>query len=315
MSTLQVSNIHLESTGNNRIQYTGTNSVAIVVGGANVMSANATTVDMQGKALTNAVGLSLGLTKISTYTANATWAAANSSLKAVKVTLLGGGGSGARQGYSYTPGPSIPAPTGSWNTTGVASGGGAGGIAIHVLPVAIYPELLSPVSVTVGLGGAANTVTNVPTAGTPGANGNSGGTTSFGTILTATGGGGGIYSPISPTAVANGGTAGIGSNGISTVITMSTPGTRSTSPGPYGQANGIPASSFGNGGRHALLPSGYSENAPVRYGMGGDSTEQASGTAPVVSGASVLSGGPSGGTVNAASGPGYAGYAIIEEYY
>jgi len=40
MSTLQVSNVHLESTANNRIEYAGSNTVNIYAGGINVLSAN-----------------------------------------------------------------------------------------------------------------------------------------------------------------------------------------------------------------------------------------------------------------------------------
>lgn len=43
MSTLQCANIHLESTANNRLQYLGTNTVAVVVGGTNNFVANTTT--------------------------------------------------------------------------------------------------------------------------------------------------------------------------------------------------------------------------------------------------------------------------------
>ena len=42
MSTLQCSNIHFESTGNNRVQYLGSNAFAFVAGGANVLSINST---------------------------------------------------------------------------------------------------------------------------------------------------------------------------------------------------------------------------------------------------------------------------------
>lgn len=42
MSTLQVTNIHLESTGNNRIQYSGSNTITIAAGGANVAVINST---------------------------------------------------------------------------------------------------------------------------------------------------------------------------------------------------------------------------------------------------------------------------------
>lgn len=40
MSTLQVANIHLESTGNNRIQYNGSNSFVFVTAGSNAMTIN-----------------------------------------------------------------------------------------------------------------------------------------------------------------------------------------------------------------------------------------------------------------------------------
>lgn len=42
MSTLQVANVHLESTGNNRVQYLGSNAVGIYTGGSLVLSANST---------------------------------------------------------------------------------------------------------------------------------------------------------------------------------------------------------------------------------------------------------------------------------
>lgn len=40
MSTLQVSNLHFESTGNNRLQYTGSNSYNLVAGGSTVAVIN-----------------------------------------------------------------------------------------------------------------------------------------------------------------------------------------------------------------------------------------------------------------------------------
>ena len=42
MSTLQCSNIHFESTGNNRVQYLGSNAFAFVAGGSNLMSISTT---------------------------------------------------------------------------------------------------------------------------------------------------------------------------------------------------------------------------------------------------------------------------------
>lgn len=43
MSTLQVANLHLESTGNNRIQYTSPNTISIYAGGVLVFTANTST--------------------------------------------------------------------------------------------------------------------------------------------------------------------------------------------------------------------------------------------------------------------------------
>jgi hypothetical protein len=43
MSTLQVANLHFESTGNNRIQYMGTNTITMFTGGLAAFTANDTT--------------------------------------------------------------------------------------------------------------------------------------------------------------------------------------------------------------------------------------------------------------------------------
>lgn len=53
MSTLQVANIHLESTGNNRIQFLGTNSYAIVAGGVNLTTVNTTSMSVNGSIIAN----------------------------------------------------------------------------------------------------------------------------------------------------------------------------------------------------------------------------------------------------------------------
>jgi len=45
MSTLQVSNLHFESTGNNRIQYTGANAFNLVAGGQTVATVNTTAIN------------------------------------------------------------------------------------------------------------------------------------------------------------------------------------------------------------------------------------------------------------------------------
>lgn len=48
MSTLQCSNIHFESTANNRIQYNGSNNYVLVAGGQNTISINTTSANISG---------------------------------------------------------------------------------------------------------------------------------------------------------------------------------------------------------------------------------------------------------------------------
>jgi hypothetical protein len=56
MSTLQVANIHLESTGNNRIQLATTNTVAVVAGSANVVVGNTSVTQLIGGGANVVVG-------------------------------------------------------------------------------------------------------------------------------------------------------------------------------------------------------------------------------------------------------------------
>jgi len=58
MSVLQVSNIHFESTGNNRLQYTGSNGYILVGGGSNVATINTTAVDFPLDLVANNVAFS-----------------------------------------------------------------------------------------------------------------------------------------------------------------------------------------------------------------------------------------------------------------
>jgi hypothetical protein len=44
MSTLQCANIHFESTANNRVQYFGSNNIAVVVAGSNSVSMNTSSI-------------------------------------------------------------------------------------------------------------------------------------------------------------------------------------------------------------------------------------------------------------------------------
>lgn len=104
-------------------------------------------------------------------------------LKAVKVTVVGGGGGAA----------TVPGALGEYTR----GGAGAGGAAIEYIPA---PSIPGPVTVTVGVGGPAT----APTAG---------GTSSFGTFCSATGGSAGAAASPSGAATARGGAGGAGSGG------------------------------------------------------------------------------------------------------
>lgn len=70
MSTLQVANIHLESTQNNRIQYLGSNNFSFVAGGANVMVINSTSIIANGSVVSGNVIVSAKTANTYTLQAN-----------------------------------------------------------------------------------------------------------------------------------------------------------------------------------------------------------------------------------------------------
>jgi len=166
---------------------------------------------------------------------------------------------------------------------GAGGGGGSGGMGS--IPASSIP---GPLTVTVGAGGAA--------AG-PGANnsytqGNTGGSSSFGALLSCTGGAGGSnngggatgsFTP-SPTAIGFSGTAG-------------TPST-------------VPTTVSGGGGNSFQL-----------WGFGGSPLPVSPGPAPVPGTTGTGYGGGGGGSYCAnapgvgTSGPGTAGYVVVEEFY
>ena len=62
MSTLQVSNVHLETSGNNRIQYSGSNSYVIVAGGTTLTTVNSSVLGVSGNIVTDGeVSANLGI--------------------------------------------------------------------------------------------------------------------------------------------------------------------------------------------------------------------------------------------------------------
>lgn len=288
MSTLQVANIHLESTGNNRIQYAGSNVVNIVAAnavniaaaGVNVAAVNSTALSItKALAANGSVGTAAqvllsggpggnaywgagggGGYAIQVFTANGTWTATSPNLKSVKVSVVGGGAGGGAGSIGPIPAPVVT----------IGGLGGSGGVSIGSFPVAANPALSAPVTVTVGLGGAASA------AGT---------TSSFGALASGTGG-----------TAASGTTNGSGGSGS---------GGQWNIPGVIGSrtANPLGAAGFG------LTSTGQ----PI-LSLG---TNMVSGPGPsVVAGVDGrLYGGGATGGIGTSGGAGANGVVIVEEFY
>lgn len=203
---------------------------------------------------TAAVTGATGVPVLNVYSSPGTWTKP-ATVKAIKVTVVGGGGSGAGGAYAS-------------NTTG----GSAGGTSINVYPA---PSLPGPQPYTVGSGGTG--VAASPSAGNPG------NTSSFGvapiTVISATGGSGGI---VGPSLIGVNG--GIGSNG-----TLNLRGGAVTIVPATGSPSG--ASSL-SGGVSAVNNPG--NGTPGIYGSGGGAC-----SSPVAN----------------TSGAGGTGVVIVEEFY
>lgn len=177
------------------------------------------------------------------YTSPATWTKP-AGLKAVKVTVVGGGGGGGNK-----------APD---DFFGVGGGGGGGGTAFKYLDA---PAIPGPISVTIGTGGGG---------------GASGNTSSFGPLVSASGGSAGANANL-PTPTAAGGAG--GGTTSATIGIPGRPGYNSTGVaigGPslfgYGgqslQAGGAPAYGYGGGGGGAYYSGPGAGNGPTA-GTGG----------------------------------------------
>jgi hypothetical protein len=236
-----------------------TGVVAASVGGTGITSAGTAgnVLTSNGTAwLSQAAAAGGGDYIMNAYTSPATWTKP-AGLKAVKVTVVGGGGSGGTGG-----------PSGS-GCSGPGGNGGNGGGALKYIDA---PAIPGPVSVTVGT--AANT-------------------SSFGPLVSATGGSNGGPGPT--TATGTHGAGGAGSNG--TVDLSGQPGAITS---------GTPASitfagSFGFGGYHNTQPVNSSPPSKAGFLYGGGAT---GGVAPA--------GGP---PSNQPGGTGAAGIVIVEEFY
>jgi hypothetical protein len=229
----------------------GTSSVKFVDPGTtgNVLTSN-------GTAWTSAAAAAGGGDYVmQVYTSPATWTKP-ASVKAVKVTVLGGGGGG---GGSRAPSPGYAE---------TAAGGAAGGGSTEYLDASAIP---GPVAVTVGSGGA-----GAPAPGSGGTStGSTGGTSSFGAFLSATGGAG------SSATVGAGGT---GSGGQINITGCSAGfGVRTSTPSLNSEGGGgsfMFAAGFGRSGTPSPPTGGNSgEAATANTGCGGGgSTSSASPT-------------------------------------
>jgi hypothetical protein len=229
------------------------------------------------------------------YTSPATWTKP-ATVKAVKITLVGGGGGGAGTGH----------PAG-----GRGGGGGAGGGAIGYVPA---PSIPGPVTVTVGAGGTTTT-----------GSGGSGGTSSFGPFISATGGGGGTF-VIGSDGVGGAGGAGVPSPTVSIVMTGGA-GSSAIS-GCAGNHSGA-GGSLSNRSSTALfgLPSGSTSPALTAiaqsgeyagiWGLAGAGRLASTPTSPglAASGRGSGGGGAAGSPQQVPGGVGTGGMIIVEEFY
>lgn len=159
------------------------------------------------------------------------------SITWLSVRLVGGGGGGAG---------------GNGGSNWAGAGGGSGGYAEGW--IAVTPG--QTISYTVGAGGAGG-------PNSSGATGTAGGTTSFGSFMTATGGGPGSGGP--PTSA--GGAAGQGTGGqLASYGAPGGDGSASTNLAPGGAGG---SSAFGGGGRTSTLSNGAPDGKAFGSGGGG----------------------------------------------
>ena len=241
----------------NIIGETGVDAVNFTKG-INVSSGIITATSFSGSGA-NLTGVDSGLASVQVFTSNGTWNRPSGITK-VKVIVTGGGGGGGGGGATWNHG----------------AGGDAGGTAIEFIDVS------STASVTVTVGNAG-----------PGANWNpdatNGGTSSFGSFCSATGGRGGKQAATSPYTSHN---TGVGSGGDINLTGQSGDGGHDGGTGTH-SSGGTGGSSFWGGGGCGLAnsnnPSGAKEDG--KHGGGG------------------------GGTANThTSGDGGAGIVVVEEY-
>jgi hypothetical protein len=218
-----------------------------------------------------------GLKRIRTFTSSGTYTPTDANVKAlmVEVQAAGGGGGGA---------------SGSSSTAAAAGGGGGAG----TYAAAFITASFSSVTMTIGAGGAAGSTT-------PG-NGGTGGTTSFGTLVSCPGGAGGNLS------------------GTSTGVSPGGVGSATAGPtydGAVSQVGNLP----GTAGHYGLRIGGTGlsgKGADSRFGTGGELVFAAAGAANGNAGVFFGSGGSGGASGNAggatSGGAGAPGIIKVWEY-
>ena len=219
---------------------------------------------------------------IRTYTGNAVWTKPD-NLKFVVVTVVGGGGAGG----------GCPGPT-SAQQTAVGGGGGAGAF---VKGLILGQNLNATENIIVGTGGN----------GVVGADGNNGGNSSFGTLITANGGQGGATSGIVTNSGVNasggiGGTYTIDPSSVQLILAVE--GSR----GGFGRTvwNSQFGALSGNGGS-TPVGTGGSYHIWITNSPGYNGTGYGSGGGGALIGDNQPAGLPGGN--------GAPGIVIVEEYY
>ncbi len=234
-------------TSGNLLLGAGTSAMTELTGGTvgNVVTWN-------GSTWTSATGAGGPAPVVTIYRSPSPWSKP-ASLKAVKITVLSGGGGGAGvKGGS----------TGSPVNQGGAGGGAAGGVGYFPAP-----SIPGPQTVAVGAGGTGGTA---PTAYGGVAPGTAGGTSSFGAFITATGGGAGTT---------GNGAAGSITSGPQVQGYTGQPGIAN----PIGAIGGDSFQVQGFGGTPISIGSSrYSGGAGTGYGAGGGGSSAVAAPLPTV---------------------------------